>query len=154
MNLDTYLEPISFDEINFVHNEFLPRLGDKVVAYTQKGDFLAIKNARIALLGIKEGRNSFNNQGCENAPNEIRKKLYDLSIPNYDMNLVDIGNIEMGKQPKDTYYATTEVVAELLHRNITPIILGGGHELTYAIYKAYEKQGQIIYIILCNYLRK
>jgi arginase family enzyme len=146
MNLDTYLEPISFDEINFVYNEFLPRLGDKVVAYTQKGNFPAIKNARLALLGIKEGRNSYNNQGCENAPNEIRKKLYDLSIPNYDMDLVDIGNIEMGKKPKDTYYAATEVVAELLHRNITPIILGGGHELTYAIYKAYEKQGQIINI--------
>ena len=62
------------------------------------------------------------------------------------MELVDVGNIETGKTPKDTYFATIEVVAELLHHNITPIILGGGQDLTYAIYKAYEKQGQIINI--------
>ena len=146
MNLETYLEPISFDEIGYVRDEFLPKLGDKVVAYTQKGDFPEINKRRLALLGIKEDRNAVNNEGCKDAPNEIRKKLYDLSIPNYDMELLDVGNIEMGKTPKDTYFATIEVVAELLHHNITPIILGGGQELTYAVYKAYERQGQIINI--------
>lgn len=146
MNLETYLEPISFDEIGYVRDEFLPKLGDKVVAYTQKGDFPEINKRRLALLGIKEDRNAVNNEGCKDAPNEIRKKLYDLSIPNYDMELLDVGNIEMGKTPKDTYFATIEVVAELLHHNITPIILGGGQELTYAVYKAYEQQGQIINI--------
>ena len=134
MNLETYLEPISFDEIGYVRDEFLPKLGDKVVAYTQKGDFPEINKRRLALLGIKEDRNAVNNEGCKDAPNEIRKKLYDLSIPNYDMELLDVGNIEMGKTPKDTYFATIEVVAELLHHNITPIILGGGQELTYAVY--------------------
>ena len=146
MNLETYLEPISFDEIGYVRDEFLPKLGDRVVAYTQKGDFPEINKRRLALLGIKEDRNAVNNEGCKDAPNEIRKKLYDLSIPNYDMELLDVGNIEMGKTPKDTYFATIEVVAELLHHNITPIILGGGQELTYAVYKAYERQGQIINI--------
>ena len=146
MNLETYLEPISFDEIGYVRDEFLPKLGDRVVAYTQKGDFPEINKRRLALLGIKEDRNAVNNEGCKDAPNEIRKKLYDLSIPNYDMELLDVGNIEMGKTPKDTYFATIEVVAELLHHNIPPIILGGGQELTYAVYKAYERQGQIINI--------
>ena len=103
MNLDTYLEPINLDDIGFVHDKFSPRLGDKVIAYTQKGNFPEIKKVCLALLGIKEDRNSVGNVGCKDAPDEVRKKLYQLSIPNYDMELVDVGNIEMGKTPKDTY---------------------------------------------------
>jgi arginase family enzyme len=146
MNIFTYLEPVSLEEINFTYDEFSPRMGNKIVTYSQKDNIPDIKKARLALLGIKEDRKSINNAGCKNAPNEIRKKLYDLSIPTYEMKMVDLGNIEMGNTPKDTYYATIEVVAELLHLNITPIILGGSQELVYAIYKAYEKQGQIINI--------
>lgn len=146
MNLDTYLEPINLEDIGFAHDKFSPRLGDKVIAYTQKGNFPEIKKSRLAILGIKEDRNSIGNIGCKDAPDEIRKKLYALSIPTYDMELVDVGNIEMGQTPEDTYFAAIEVMAELLHHNITPIVLGGGQELTFAMYKAYEKQGQIINI--------
>ena len=120
MNIFTYLEPVSLEEINFTYDEFSPRMGNKIVTYSQKDNIPDIKKARLALLGIKEDRKSINNAGCKNAPNEIRKKLYDLSIPTYEMKMVDLGNIEMGNTPKDTYYATIEVVAELLHLNITP----------------------------------
>lgn len=145
MNLSTYFEPINIaKDAGFVHNDFSPRIGDAVSAYTETQSFPEIAGSHLAIVGVNEDRASVENSGCGNAPNAIRSKLYHLSIPEYGMKLVDLGNIMPGKTVEDTYFALAEVVAELLHHNILPIILGGSQDLTFAMYKAYEKLGQII----------
>ena len=146
MDLSTYFEPLNPDDIQYVSNEFAPCIGDRVKAYTVGSEFPDIKKNNLAILGVCEDRVSVNNAGCKDAPNEIRKKLYQLSLPNYDIKIVDLGNITMGAEIDDTYYAVADVVASLIHRNVVPIVLGGGNDLCYAIYKAYEKLGQIINI--------
>jgi len=61
--------------------------------------------------------------------------------------VVDLGNIRQGFDVNDTYFALASVVTELIRSGVIPIILGGGQDLTYATYKAYEELGQIINIV-------
>lgn len=146
MNLSAYFEQVDIDDLWSFHDDFFPHIGDRVVAYTKDNGFPEIKKQHLAIVGVCEGRKAVNNGGCQKAPNEIRKKLYGLSLPSYDIKIVDLGNIAMGATVEDTYYALADTVATLLRHNVVPIVLGGGNDLAYAIYKAYEKLGQIINI--------
>lgn len=146
MDLSIYFEPVSREDIQFVYNDFFPHIGDRIKTYTQDDGFPEIKKQHLALLGVCDDRGTINNSGCAAAPDEIRKKFYGLSLPNYDMKIVDLGNIVKGEKNEDTYFALTETLVALLRHNVVPIILGGGHDLTFAVYKAYEKLGQIINI--------
>ncbi|MBP5758427.1 MAG: formimidoylglutamase, partial [Bacteroidales bacterium] len=146
MDLSTYFEPVSLEDLGLEHSDFFPHISDRIVTYTVENGFPETKKQHLALLGVNDDRRAVNNAGCKDAPNEIRKKFYNLSLPSYDMKIVDLGNIAAGSTVEDTYYAVTEVVAALLHRNVVPIVLGGGQDLSFAIYKAYEKMGQIINI--------
>lgn len=146
MDLSTYFEPVSLDDIQFMHDDFIPHIGDRIQTYTEEGGFPEIKKQHLALIGVCDDRGAVNNSGCADAANEVRKKLYNLSLPSYDLKLVDLGNIAMGDTVDDTYYALTNAVAALVHHNVAPIIIGGGNDLAYAIYKAYEQLGQIINI--------
>jgi arginase family enzyme len=51
-----------------------------------------------------------------------------------------------GDTIEDTYFAVTSVVESLLELNIVPLIIGGGQDLTYAMYRAYKNRKNIINI--------
>jgi len=121
-------------------------MGDVVKAFIQPNDFPSLEHADLAIIGVGEERNSFFNHGCGLAPDMIRKELYKLFQGNFKLNLVDLGNVLNGHTIDDTYFALTNILEELLERNIVPIILGGSQDLTFAQYKAYEKLGRIINI--------
>lgn len=60
--------------------------------------------------------------------------------------MADLGDICAGFTPEDTDYALKIVVGGLL-KNIIPIIIGGGQELTFAQYLGYEKLEQTVNIV-------
>ena len=103
--------------------------------------------ADIVLIGVKEDRNAFNNEGCALAPDYVRKYLYNLYPGIFEPKIVDLGNIKAGFQVSDTYFALSSVVAEMLEKNIFPVIIGGSQDLTYANYQAYQNLGLIINIV-------
>lgn len=103
-----------------------------------------LSNIDIAIIGVQEDRNTFNNNGCADAPDAVRKYLYPLYSGSYSIKIADLGNIKPGHSAEDTYFALGEVVAELIQQKITPIIIGGGNELAYANYLAYQKLSQVV----------
>lgn len=109
--------------------------GDKMPDY---------RNAQIAIFGIKEERGSLSNKGCENAPDEIRKKLYRLKRGSGKNNIVDLGNLNPGIDLDETYLRISEVCRILLENNVLPIVLGGSHDLDYGQYKAYEEMDKLV----------
>ena len=72
------------------------------------------------------------------------KYLYNLFPHPKEARIADCGNLIIGSQIEDTYTALADVVAELLHLRIIPIILGGSQDITLANYRGYENIGQII----------
>ncbi|MGA3015022.1 MAG: formimidoylglutamase [Bacteroidales bacterium] len=145
MDISEFFEPV---DISYTSGSSgLIRMGDKITAFTDSGDFPGYHEADIVLIGVKEDRNAYNNEGCALAPDYIRKYLYNLFPGAFELKIVDLGNIKAGFQVTDTYFALSSVVEEMLENNIFPIILGGSQDLTYANYQAYQNLGLIINIV-------
>lgn len=144
MDSAIYLNPIEIPEYNTDGNFEKRRLGDFINSFTYDNEFPSLDGMKLAILGIKESRNSYKNASCDKAPDIVRKHLYSLFSFTNKLKIVDVGNIEEGETVEDTYFAARNVIAELLDNQITPIIIGGSQDLTYANYLAYEKQGKII----------
>ncbi len=146
MELSTYFQPVSLEKIAFREDEFITNVGMATRIYHQEGDFPGLENVQLALFGVCDDRGAVDNAGCKDGPDEIRRFLYRLALPEASMQMVDLGNLQAGDTQEDTQYAVTEVVYKLLERNMTVIILGGGQQLSFANYKAYEVLGRVVNI--------
>ncbi|MDP4291328.1 MAG: formimidoylglutamase [Bacteroidota bacterium] len=121
-------------------------LSQFVDIYTEESGFPDLDGVQIAFIGVKEDRGAINNAGCCDAPDDIRKFLYQLHAGPWNCRIADLGNIKKGHDIRDTYFALTSSMEELLRKNILPVIIGGSHDLSYAMYKAYEALSQIVNI--------
>ena len=146
--MEEFFDPIDLNEIlPTEEEEDHRRIGDLVRLFTEDGTFPELAQADMALIGVTEDRNAVENEGCGQGPDFIRKYLYKLYPGTFNPRLIDLGNLKRGNTVKDTYFALTSTVTELLNANIIPVILGGSQDLTYANYQAYQSLGQIINIV-------
>ncbi len=138
MSLSDFFSPIDFDKLSPSSGSYTSHLGAKIDCFTDRFPSLEPNSYDLALIGVLDDRGALNNQGCALGPDYVRERLYQLNEGNYTSRIVDLGNIKAGKNLSDTYVALKMVVTELAKLNIVPIILGGGQDLTYAQYMAYE----------------
>ncbi len=96
-------------------------------------------NCHIALLGVCEARRAIGSEGQSDSPDLIRKAFYKLFPGDWPLKVADLGNLFPGERPEDTYAALSELSFELISKNIVLIILGGSQELTFALYRAFDK---------------
>lgn len=125
-------------------------LGNFVDIHTRDDGFPDLDNVQIAVVGVQEDRNAENNYGTGENLKHIRQKLYELFPGKWDTKIADLGNITKGSKPEDTYYALLDTLTELLSKNIIPIILGGGQEMTYVNYRAYDNLEQSVNITVVD----
>ena len=121
-------------------------LGDALQVYTSDNGFPNLDGVQLVLLGVKDGRASIDNPGCGEAPDAVRKYLYRLARPYEPLSVADLGNIAAGATVEDTHFAVIEALHPLLDRGITVVLLGGGDDLLFPVYKAYEILGRVINI--------
>ena len=48
------------------------------------------------------------------------------------------GDLILGEDLSDTYFAISDLISNLISDGVVPIIIGGGQDLCYAIYKSYD----------------
>ena len=109
--------------------------GDKMPDY---------RGAQVAIFGVKEGRGALKNGGTSKAPDEIRRKLYQLKKGIGGYRIVDLGNLNLGYDLDETHVRISEVCRILLENNVLPIIIGGSHDLDFGQYTAYETMKKLI----------
>lgn len=150
MSLTDFLSPVNLDKLTPAEGFYLSQMGDKLEIYSH--DFPDLENGRfdIALIGVLEDRNAINNQGTALASDYVREKFYTLFQGDYTTRIVDLGNIKPGARVSDTYVALKMVITELVKKNILPVILGGGQDLTYAQYMAYEELEQKVDLLVID----
>lgn len=148
MDISDFLAPIDpfYPLISDEHRKPI-RMGDHIRTFSSGQPFPDWASADIALLGVTDDRQAIDNKGCGEAPEAIRKYLYQLTAGPYTLKIADLGNIRTGHSYRDTCIALSTVVATLIDHNVIPVIIGGGQDMTYANYEAYEKLGQIINIV-------
>ena len=145
--MQEFFTPIDTTQFNGASKYPASSYGKLINAYTQVGDFPSLENVHLAIIGVEEDRKAFNNEGCGLAADYVRENLYKLFQGNYSAKIVDLGNIKKGNSIDDSYFAVTDVLAQLLKKNIVPIIIGGSQDLTYCNYLAYLKMEQTINIV-------
>lgn len=146
MEIADLMLPVNLDELNLPENK-KGLMCSVIETYSQEGVLPDKTFAHLAIIGVTENRGAENNKGCEEAPDEIRKKLYTLKTFGHAYKIIDLGNIRMGETQQDTYAALTVVMVDLMRNNILPIIIGGSQDLTFAMYAAYQKLEQTVNIV-------
>lgn len=113
-------------------------LGDSTTFHTASR-FPELSGMHVAILGVLDDPGHARPRPCVDAPDAIRSELYQLYATAGTVNLVDLGDIHPGASTQDTQHALADTLAELIRRNIVPIVLGGGQGHTFTQYLAYEK---------------
>ena len=150
MSISDFLSPVDLNSLSPDDGFYTSHLGLKIEVYQTDFPDLDDNQFDIALIGVLEDRNSINNKGTAKAPDFFRRKLYELNEGNYATRIVDLGNIKSGHQVSDTYVALKLVVAELIRKNIVPVIIGGGQDLTYPQFMAYEELEQKVDLLVVD----
>ena len=141
-----FLSPIKDSVVEYLALQSLSCLGQNIQIYTSEEGFPDLEDVQIAIFGVQEDRNSKDNFGCGEDLHHIRKKFYELFPGDWQSNIADLGNIKKGNQVSDTYFAVKEITTSLLKKNIIPIIIGGGQDITYINYRAYDALEQSVNI--------
>jgi formiminoglutamase len=119
-----------------------------VAAYVARfaEDFPDWRTADLAIIGLDEWRGTVAGAppAGEHGANRVRERFYQLQRGNGPLRLVDLGNLRPGLSLEDTYQRLREIVAALLEANTIPLLLGGGHDLDYGQFLAYEPQHEAV----------
>ena len=124
-------------------------LAHVVDMHTIENGFPVLESAKVAIFAVLEGRAAVANEdtGSLEGVTAIRSYLYSMFPGNWSKRIVDLGNIPSGATVSDTHFAVKEVVAALVKRDIIPVIIGGGQDVTYANYRAYDCLEQLVNVV-------
>jgi len=150
MSLSVFFSPISLQDFTPEDGFFNSQIGASLRAFDQTFPDLEDEKPDLALFGVLDDRMAIGNTGCRDAADAVRRHLYPLYQGEYKLRLADLGNIKAGETVTDTYAAVKTVCEELIRSNTIPIIIGGGQDLTYAQYLAYEKLEQKVEVAVVD----
>ncbi len=147
MDYSLLFEPVDIQALGLEHSIVSKdQLANAVLFYNPEAS-LNLEEAEMAIIGVPESRNSFRNDSCSLAPDEIRRSFYTLYTWNKSVRIIDMGNLRTGNTTEDTYSILLDVLADMLEHSVIPIILGGSNDLAFANYRAYEKMQKVVNIV-------
>lgn len=150
MSLSDFFSPINPDNFSPKQGFITSQLGLKANFFVDSFPDLEEKTFDIAIFGVIDDRGSVGNNGCSLAAEHFRSQFYALNEGAFSSKIVDLGNIIAGKEISDTYFALKTVVNELVKLDILPVIIGGGQDLTYGQYMAYENLEQKVDLVVVD----
>lgn len=108
---------------------------------------LDISKTDLAIIGVTDPRGSSVNLGVAGAADKFRRKFYQLKKSNSTYKVADLGNLQNGDEYQDTMDRLREVCEHLMAAKVTPIIIGGTHDLAMSQYLAYESKKDLISVL-------
>lgn len=107
-------------------------------------DNLDLGNADVVIIGCGERRGNNRSALYSQAPDAIRKQLYQLYNWHPSVKVVDAGNILQGASVDDSRAALRLVLQELHDAGKIVILLGGSHDLSLQQYEAFKSAKQVV----------
>ncbi len=140
------LVPVSDETVARVN--LLPKqiIGKQIPIHTEKTGLPDLKKTDIALIGVSEIRNAFfpiSNYSL----NDFRVAFYQLFPGNWNLRIIDLGDLPSGNTVDDTYFALQEICTHLRQMNIIPVVIGGSHDLIYPMYRSYASGSQLVNLV-------
>ncbi|MBV6880400.1 formimidoylglutamase [Epilithonimonas ginsengisoli] len=103
------------------------QIGEKVIN--------EIKEDSIVLLFLSDYRGA-NGDADSQEFTQIRREFYKLSQLDFDIPIVDLGDLVSGKTPQDSHYILQEVLSACHYKNAIPIIIGGSNDFAFSLFSA------------------
>ncbi|MGB0915830.1 MAG: formimidoylglutamase [Crocinitomicaceae bacterium] len=121
-------------------------IGSSIFVNDENG-FPEIEKKGVAIIHVPEYRNSATPSRETGFDYDFRDELYGL-FPgdNWSFRLYDLGTIVPGENVTDTYFALSQVISELVKKQVVPFVVGGGQDLIMSLYKGFEALEQMINI--------
>ncbi|MDC0584135.1 arginase family protein [Bacteroidales bacterium] len=138
MDINDFFDPVALNKPN---ESFYPEdyyLCKNIFIHTENNPIKNLENYDVVIFGVKEDRSAEFN-GLDEAPDEIRQKLYLLRNISSDQKIIDLGNLKLGNTVQDTYYGIQEVIIELNNFPLNIVVLGGSNDMNIGVLKAYQK---------------
>ncbi|MFD1094938.1 formimidoylglutamase [Salegentibacter chungangensis] len=145
MDLD-FLSPVSAALLESLQGLNEQSVGAGLKIHTETSGIPELDDVQVAIIGVKENRLA----GTEDEFlhfDEIRASFYKLFPGNWHINIADLGDVERGDTVEDTYFAVQSLVAQLVKKDVIPVILGGSQDLIYAQYRAYDTLDQMVNLV-------
>jgi arginase family enzyme len=140
INIQTYFNPISSDLFSEKNNWEATQIGSLIDSHINDS-FPDLKFTEIAFFNVNEF------EGSENYASEaecsIRKFFYSYHHDKFP-RVSDLGYLKMMSSRKETFEAIQNVCEFLLNNGTIPFIIGGGNDISYAVYKAYASLDKYI----------
>jgi arginase family enzyme len=146
MDLNYYFEPVSLERPDASVRLSDTLFGRNITINTPSSPIDEISNYQLAIFGVGEDRGS-HNTGSAQAPDRIRKKLYELYRVNDKLRIIDLGNIKTTATVEDTYFGLRDVMIDLLNNQVAALVIGGTQDLTRAIFMAYEQRSTLTNVV-------
>ena len=109
------------------------QIGFQIDSHTQES-FPNVDYAEIAIFNVPEYEGTDNISSSEDC--KIRDSFYRLYFENFP-KVADLGSLRLMDSRKETFDLITEVCTDLIDKGIIPVIIGGGQDISYSIYKSY-----------------
>ncbi|MAO72342.1 MAG: arginase [Flavobacteriales bacterium] len=109
------------------------QIGFQIDSHTHES-FPNVDYAEIAIFNVPEYEGTENISSFSDC--KVRDSLYRLYFEGLP-KIVDLGTLNLISSRKENFDIIMEVCADLIEKGIIPLIIGGGQDISYAIYKAY-----------------
>ena len=94
-----------------------------------------IKENSIVLLFVSDYRGAGGDAEMQDFTG-IRKEFYKLSQLDFEIPVVDLGDLVSGKSVQDSHYVLQEVLSACHHKGAIPVIIGGSNDFSYSLFSA------------------
>ena len=137
-----YLLPVNNEIVDFKNKLSPLAIGKAITIYGD--DQSILKGFDIALIGLSESRKSSEVNKKYIDINSFRKEFYSLFCGDWNVNIIDMGDVINGEDISDTYFALKTINESLLEKNIISFFIGGTQDLTFPLYQAFAKKGEYV----------
>jgi hypothetical protein len=109
-----------------------------------------IKEDSIVLLFVSDYRGADGEAESQDFTG-IRKEFYKLSQLDFEIPVVDLGDLVSGRTPQDSHYILQEVLSACHYKGAIPVIVGGSNDFAFSLFSALNfHQQDISYTQISN----
>lgn len=113
------------------------------VQCTTVDDIYVSNQQQVAILGyaVDEGvRRNGGRVGAKFAPNLVRKRLAKLPMHFSNKTILDVGTIHCPNEELEySHEVLSGAVSRMLEKNVFPVVIGGGHDISYGHFKGIQQ---------------
>ena len=124
--------------------EYLPsQLGNHIRCFTGKSDFPDLDQHKYSLVLVGCGYDAADlSASMTTVPDAVREQLFDLHRGDHALHIADLGNFGIRSNVEETCLSLGRLFRSILERGALPVLLGGGAELGFALYRSFTLAGQ------------